>query len=1087
MKNISITYRLVGAFLLISLLPLTLVTYLSYITSVEIIKKEVTNNLRAIADSKANQIETYIREREREALVLTKTPTLLENFENLEQAFSQKGLNSPEYSSLEKPLQAFFSNYIEMSGYSDILLVVPNGDVIFSVKKGEDLVTNFYTGYYKETELAKAFDRAKTLLETNISDFEYYPPTNEPGAFITSPVLKDGLLIGVLALQINNNEIYQVVNNYIGLGESGETVIGSRNKEKIIFVTPTRNDPHAAFRRRIELSDNTSALQQAVLGNKGYGLVTDYRNKEVIAAWRYLPSLRWAMVVKIDITESFAAIETYRKGLITASSVLLVLVIILALLISRTISQPVTNLITKVRLVAAGDLHQTVPITSNDEVGELGQAFNKMTKDLGAIYEKIEDLVKLRTKELEDKTAVVELLQGVAIASNEASNLEQAVRIALEKICIYSKWPIGHVYYVDKENKNKLTATKIWYLADKNLYQDFCQSREETSFSKGQSLPGEVLKRAKDVWISDFKTDETLSKDQLLEKLAIKAAAAFPVMIKKEVVAVLEFFFSQPTKADKQFLELMTSVSTQLGRVLERSRIEEEIRTAKEVAETANRTKSSFLANMSHELRTPLNAIIGYSEMLKEDAEDSGNDEIVPDLQKINSSGKHLLELINAVLDLSKIEAGKMDIYLESFDISTMINDVSAIIRPMIQKNSNKLQLNCSKDIGKMKADLTKVRQCLLNLLSNASKFTDKGTVTLDVVKKTLGNKEIVTFAITDTGIGMTEEQLQRLFNPFVQADASTTRKYGGTGLGLAISRQFCIMLGGDITVASEVGKGSTFTITLPVECVDPKTQVKELTIEIAKNNASQSTALVIDDDPDVKIILERFLSKEGYQVFGASDGETGLKLASELKPDVIVLDVMMPSMDGWSVLSKLKADSELMNIPVVMLTMVSDRSIGYALGASEYLSKPIDRSQLLSVLGKYRKEKNLPCQVLLVEDDEPTREMVRRTLEKEGEFVVEAENGRVALEKVTEKIPDLILLDLMMPEMDGFEFVDELRSNDKWQSIPIIVVTAKEITLEDQERLSGRVERIVQKSSKTSEQLFSEIRAVLPNNTKLT
>ncbi len=1082
LKKMPIIYRLVSAFLLISLLPLTLVIYLSYITSVATIKKEVTNNLRAIADNKASQIETYIREREREALVLTKTPTLLENFENLEQAFSQKGLNSPEYLSLEKPLQAFFSNYIEMSGYSDILLVTPSGEVIFSVKKGEDLATNFYTGYYKETELAKAFDRAKTLLETNISDFEYYPPTNEPGAFITSPILKDGLLIGVLALQINNNEIYQVVNNYIGLGESGETVIGSRNKEKIIFVTPTRNDPHAAFRRRIDLSNKASALEQAALGNKGYGLVTDYRNKEVIAAWRYLPSLRWAMVVKIDTTESFAIIETYRRGLITASSVLLILVIILALLIARTVSQPITNLITKVRLVAAGDLNQTVPITSNDEVGELGQAFNKMTKDLGAIYEKIEDLVKLRTKELEDKTSVVELLQGVAIASNEANNLEQAIRIALEKICIYSKWPIGHAYYVDKENK--LTSTKIWYLADKNLYQDFCQIREETSFSKGQNLPVEVLKRAKDVWISDLKTDET--KDQLLEKL--KAAAAFPVMIKKEVIAVLEFFFSEPTKPNKQFLELMTSVSTQLGRVLERSRIEEELRNAKEIAETANRTKSSFLANMSHELRTPLNAIIGYSEMLKEDAEDSGNDEIIADLQKINSSGKHLLELINAVLDLSKIEAGKMDIYLESFDISTMINDVTAIIRPMIQKNSNKLQLNCSKDIGKMKADLTKVRQCLLNLLSNASKFTDKGTVTLDVVKKTFGSKQIVTFAITDTGIGMTQEQLQKLFNPFVQADLSTTRKYGGTGLGLAISQQFCIMLGGDITVTSEVGKGSTFTITLPVECVDPKTQVKELTIaEIAKNNKSQYTALVIDDDPDVKIILERFLSKEGYQVFGASDGETGLKLASQLKPDVIVLDVMMPSMDGWSVLSKLKADTQLMNIPVVMLTMVSDRSIGYALGAAEYLSKPIDRGHLLSVLGKYRKEKNLPCQVLLVEDDEPTREMVRRTLEKEGEIVVEAENGRVALEKVTEKIPDLILLDLMMPEMDGFEFVDELRRNDKWQSIPIIVVTAKEITLEDQERLSGRVERIVQKSSKTSEQLFSEIRAVLPSNAKLT
>ena len=335
----------------------------------------------------------------------------------------------------------------------------------------------------------------------------------------------------------------------------------------------------------------------------------------------------------------------------------------------------------------------------------------------------------------------------------------------------------------------------------------------------------------------------------------------------------------------------------------------EQMQKEKLAADAANQAKSSFLANMSHELRTPLNAILGYSEMLQEEAQDRGQDDLLPDLTKIHTAGTHLLELINAVLDISKIESGKMDLYLESFSVAKIAQDVGSIIQPLIQKNSNKLVTVVSEDAGAMYSDLTKVRQSLFNLLSNASKFTHEGTIALEICRETLPDGDWIVFRVTDSGIGMTPEQMDKLFEAFTQADSSTTRKFGGTGLGLAISRRFCRMMGGDITVSSEMGVGSTFTVRLPARVADPKEQVKQLAAAVSGENAG--TVLVIDDDARVHDMLQRSLAKEGLRVFSARSGEEGLKMARELRPDAITLDVMMPGMDGWAVLAALKSDPE--------------------------------------------------------------------------------------------------------------------------------------------------------------------------------
>ncbi|MFA3920921.1 response regulator [Ruegeria hyattellae] len=517
--------------------------------------------------------------------------------------------------------------------------------------------------------------------------------------------------------------------------------------------------------------------------------------------------------------------------------------------------------------------------------------------------------------------------------------------------------------------------------------------------------------------------------------------------------------------------------------ITRQKRVESELRVARDLAETANKTKSTFLANMSHELRTPLNAIIGYSELMLEEAIDQKDDANLSDLKKIQSAGKHLLALINDVLDLSKIEAGKMEFDLETFDIFQMIKDVSATVQPLAEKNHNTLEIVCPEDLGEMVCDLTKVRQTLLNLLSNACKFTEKEMITLSVVKSNDANQ--LEFAVTDHGIGMSPKQVERIFDAFTQADSSTTRNYGGTGLGLSITKAFCEQLGGDIHCESALGEGSTFTIRLPRICRDPSTDLMRYADQSEndlKSDPNVPLVLLVDDDPTVHDLLSRRLLREGFRVLATTNGEEALELARTTRPDAITLDVFMPEIDGWAVLSKLKDDPELADIPVIMLTFAEDRKRGLSLGASEYLDKPIDTAELLNALKEHCPTIPTP-RVLVVEDEAATRELICRVLGKEGWQIDEANNGLDALQRLAETVPDVILLDLMMPEMDGFEFLAGMRKNPEWKDIPVIIVTAKTLSNEDRALLNGSVQTLIRKDGDEIETILSQLNEILPTS----
>ena len=782
-----------------------------------------------------------------------------------------------------------------------------------------------------------------------------------------------------------------------------------------------------------------------------------------------------------------------RQSKIVAAATLFTLLIAAWFIYSMItgVTEPLNAAVDLAQSIAAGEFAVAADHLPKRDLGNLLASLRMMSEKLRRSQLEIEEdqrkleqrvaertsEVEARTRELMRSVAELQVLNEVGQAVSSSLDLETVLATVIARSVRLADADSGTLYQFDE-------ADGVFDpRANFGVSDEMIETLRGSRIGLGDGPVGICAVNRAPVQVSD--TELSRQKvSAIWVHDGIRAVVAVPLLRDEHVTGALVIRRKVSGEFAPSIVKLLQTLASQSVMAIENARLFKESQAKSEQLAEASKLKSQFLANMSHELRTPLNAIIGLTEMLHEDARDLKRAEELEPLERVLRAAHHLLELINDILDLSKIEAGRMDMHVEAFAIAPLVDDVISTISPVATKNGNEIIVHCPQDVGEMHADQTRIRQALLNLVSNANKFTEHGSVTVDVARVMSKGGEEITMAVTDTGIGMSSEQMGRLFQEFVQADPSTTRKYGGTGLGLAISRRFCQMMGGEITVESQLGKGSTFTIRLParIEAVQTAPLMRRVRPERQSTKPVKgSLILVIDDDQTVCEVMARYLEREGFVVRTATGGREGLQLAHELHPAAITLDINMPDLDGWTVLAALKGDPQLADIPVVLVTIEDNRSRGYSLGATEYMTKPIDRERLISLLQNISSP--IARKVLLVDDDEIMRESVRRVLEQEKWQVEGASNGRFALAHLAESCPDVIVLDLLMPEMDGFEFLVEMRQRPEWHDIPVLVLTAKDLSVEDQKRLNGYVERVMRKNASELGELLRELGRMLPRS----
>ena len=926
--------------------------------------------------------------------------------------------------------------------------------------------------------------------QSYIGNIYRHEPTSRFLFNLGVPVLdpSTGRAVGVLTLVSDVKELFKTPIHEIRFGATGHAMLIDGNGDVLICpILPT--GMHVADPSLVRTITGPQS-DWAVVRNDAHGgtdsIVGFSPVDKVNQILARSGSAAWFSFTRQDPKELYAPIRSLLINASVASVTLLGLMVLLALAVSKRMVQPIHLLHEGTELIGKGNLSHRLKIETDDEIEQLADEFNRMAASLQDSYAGLEQRVADRTKELS-------ALNTIATTVNRSLDLQEILDAALEKILEVMHVEAGIIRTWDE------ARSRLFLKAHRGLSDDLVRATAE--IGAGDYISGKVVQLGKAIVIDGPQlTDYSESP---LVRGGFRSIVCAPIHSKNRLVATLTIATTTPRPFMPSDLQLLSSIGNQMGTAIDNATLYARERTMVERLKEIDRFKSEFLSNVSHELRLPLTSIIGFSELLLDRIPGDLNTDQEEYVRNMQESGHHLLEIINNLLNLSKLRAGKMEIHFHPFDLALLVDSVKRTVTPLLAKKGLGLETTVESGATSLYSDEGKIKQILLNLLSNAIKFTPAGgEIRIRTRLTTLQNRPAVEIAVSDTGIGIRPEDKSKIFEEFQQVDSSFTRDYPGTGLGLTITKQFLDLIGGRIGVESQYGHGSTFTIIFPMQAAPkpeepvPADASEAVGVEEADapatepipasndlNHTAPSTLpriLVVEDDPTVGRLLALYLTQEGYHVDHATDGDEAIEKARLLKPFAITLDIMLPKKDGWEVLQKLKQLPETKDIPVLIVSIIENRELGFSLGATDYFTKPIDRKALLESFKKLSlttKIRRKPVNILVIDDDPKILQLIGAILEAEGFGVLKARVAEEGINLAIEVQPDLILLDLLMPDVSGFEALERLKLHPTAKNIPVIIFTGRTLTEEDRNRLNARIRGVIQKGKSLRESLLAEIR----------